>query len=109
MNRSEETPLAAAISESRSIQLLDILLLLRLDPEELLELGGTKGSIGLLTTISSLTALLVQLPGGVISDRLGRKRVILLSSVLGFLPPIIFRYSFLMKLISELAVDSVRY
>ena len=59
----------------------------------ILELGGTKGSIGLLTTISSLTALLVQLPGGVISDRLGRKRVILLASILGFLPPIIFRYS----------------
>lgn len=59
----------------------------------ILELGGTKGSIGLITTISSLTALLVQLPGGVISDRMGRKRVILLSSILGFLPPIIFRYS----------------
>ena len=59
----------------------------------ILELGGTKSSIGLITTISSLTALLVQLPGGVISDRLGRKRVILLSSILGFLPPIIYRYS----------------
>jgi MFS family permease len=59
----------------------------------ILELGGTKSSIGLLTTIHSLTALLVQLPGGIISDRLGRKRVILLASVLGFLPPIIYRYS----------------
>ncbi|MCK5670576.1 MFS transporter, partial [Candidatus Bathyarchaeota archaeon] len=59
----------------------------------ILELGGTKGSIGLLTTIASLTMLLVQLPGGIISDRFGRKRVILLASVLGFLPPIIYRYS----------------
>ncbi len=58
-----------------------------------LELGGTKSTIGLLTTIQSLTTLLVQLPGGVISDRLGRKRVILIASVLGFLPPIIYRYS----------------
>ena len=58
-----------------------------------LELGGTKSTIGLLTTIQSLTTLLVQLPGGVISDRLGRKRVILIASILGFLPPIIYRYS----------------
>ena len=59
----------------------------------ILELGGTKSSIGLLTTIQSLTTLLVQLPGGIISDKLGRKRVILVASVLGFIPPIIYRYS----------------
>lgn len=58
-----------------------------------LELGGTKSSIGLLTTIQSLTTLMVQLPGGVISDRLGRKRVILVSSLLSVLPPIIYWYS----------------
>jgi MFS family permease len=58
-----------------------------------LELGGTKSSIGLLTTIQSLTALMVQLPGGVISDRLGRKRVILVSSVLSVLSPVIYWYS----------------
>ncbi len=58
-----------------------------------LELGGTKSTIGLLTTIQSLTTLLVQLPGGIISDKLGRKRVILIASILGFLPPIIYRYS----------------
>ncbi len=59
----------------------------------ILELGGTKSAIGLLTTIQSLTTLLVQLPGGIISDKLGRKRVILVASVLGFIPPIIYRYS----------------
>jgi MFS family permease len=59
----------------------------------ILELGGTKNSIGLITTIQSLTTLLVQLPGGVISDKLGRKRVILIASILEFLPPIIYRYS----------------
>ena len=58
-----------------------------------LELGGTKSSIGLLTTIQSLTTLMVQLPGGVISDRLGRKKVILFSSILSVLPPIIYWYS----------------
>jgi MFS family permease len=59
----------------------------------ILELGGTKSSIGLLTTIQSLTTLMVQLPGGVISDRLGRRRVILVSSLLSILPPIIYWYS----------------
>jgi len=59
----------------------------------ILELGGTKNSIGLITTIQSLTTLLVQLPGGIISDKLGRKRVILIASILEFLPPIIYRYS----------------
>lgn len=58
-----------------------------------LELGGTKSAIGLLTTIQSLTTLLVQLPGGLVSDRLGRKRVIIASSVLGFIPPLIYWYS----------------
>jgi len=59
----------------------------------ILELGGTKSTIGLLTTIQSLTTLLVQLPGGIISDKLGRKRVILIASILGILPPTIYRYS----------------
>lgn len=59
----------------------------------ILELGGTKSAIGILTAIQSLTTLLVQLPGGIISDRLGRKRVILIASILGFLPPLIYRYS----------------
>jgi MFS family permease len=58
-----------------------------------LELGGTKSSIGLLTTVQSLTTLMVQLPGGMISDRFGRKRVIMVSSVLGLLPPLIYWYS----------------
>jgi MFS family permease len=59
----------------------------------ILELGGTKSAIGLITTIQSLATLLVQLPGGIISDKLGRKRIILIASILGFLPPIIYRYS----------------
>lgn len=59
----------------------------------ILELGGTKSTIGLITTIQSLSTLLVQLPGGIISDKIGRKRVILVASILGFLPPIIYRYS----------------
>ncbi|MBC8463295.1 MFS transporter, partial [Candidatus Bathyarchaeota archaeon] len=82
-----------AVTVSRSIEMFAMFLWRPFWGLYILELGGTKGSIGLLTTIASLTTLLVQLPGGIISDRLGRKRVILIASVLGFLPPIIDRYS----------------
>ena len=58
-----------------------------------LELDGTKGILGSLTALQSLSVLLAQLPGGVLSDRLGRKRVILAASVLGFLPPLFYRIS----------------
>jgi len=81
------------ITVTRSIEMFAMFLWRPFWGLYILELGGTKGSIGLLTTIASLTMLLVQLPGGIISDRFGRKRVILLASVLGFLPPIIYRYS----------------
>jgi len=82
-----------AITVTRSIEMFAMFLWRPFWGLYILELGGTKSSIGLLTTIASLTTLLVQLPGGVISDRIGRKRVIILASVLGFLPPIIYRYS----------------
>ncbi len=82
-----------AVTVTRSIEMFAMFLWRPFWGLYILELGGTKGSIGLLTTIASLTTLLVQLPGGIISDRLGRKRVILIASVLGFLPPIIYRYS----------------
>ncbi len=59
----------------------------------ILELGGTKSTLGALTALQLLSVLLAQLPGGVLSDRIGRKRVILAASVLGFLPPLVFRLS----------------
>ena len=58
-----------------------------------IELGGSKTILGVLTTLQSLSMLLTQLPGGVLSDRLGRKRIILAASLIGFLPPLIFRLS----------------
>ena len=59
----------------------------------ILELDGTKSILGALTALQSLSVLLAQLPGGVLSDRIGRKRVILAASILGFLPPLVFRLS----------------
>jgi len=82
-----------AIAITRSITMFAMFLWRPFWGLYILELGGTKSAIGLLTTIQSLTTLLVQLPGGIISDKLGRKRVILVASVLGFIPPIIYRYS----------------
>ena len=58
-----------------------------------LELEASKSILGALTTMQSLSILLAQLPGGVLSDRLGRKKVIVASSLFGFLPPIIYRFS----------------
>ncbi|MCW4051315.1 MAG: MFS transporter [Candidatus Bathyarchaeota archaeon] len=58
-----------------------------------LELDGTKSILGALTTLQLLSTLLLQLPGGVLSDRIGRKRVIMAASLFGFLPPLIFRVS----------------
>ena len=82
-----------AVTVTRSITMFAMFLWRPFWGLYILELGGTKSAIGLLTTIQALTTLLVQLPGGIISDRLGRKRVILIASILGFLPPIIYRYS----------------
>lgn len=58
-----------------------------------LELGGTKSILGILTTLQSLSILLTQLPGGVLSDRFGRKRIIIVASLFGLLPPVFFRFS----------------
>ena len=45
----------------------------------ILELDGTKSILGALTALQSLSVLLAQLLGGVLSDRVGRKRIIILS------------------------------
>ncbi len=59
----------------------------------ILELGGSKSILGALSTLQSFSRLLLQLPGGVIADRFGRRRVIIVSSLFAFLPPLIFRLS----------------
>ncbi|MDH5199470.1 MAG: MFS transporter [Candidatus Bathyarchaeota archaeon] len=59
----------------------------------ILELGGSKAVLGALSTLQAFSNLLLQLPGGVLADRLGRRRVILAGALFGFLPPLIFRLS----------------
>lgn len=59
----------------------------------ILELGGTTSILGALSTLQVASMLLLQLPGGLLADRYGRRKVILASSVAGLLPPLIFRMS----------------
>ena len=59
----------------------------------ILELGGSKSVIGGLATLQAFSSLLLMFPGGILADRFGRKRVILVSSLFSVVPPIIFLYS----------------
>ena len=56
----------------------------------IMELGGSKGVVGFLATLQSLSTLILLLPGGVLSDRFGRRRLILLSTVCGVIPPAVY-------------------
>ena len=56
----------------------------------ILELGGSKGIIGALSTLQVFSIILLQLPGGILADRFGRRRVIVVGSLLGFLSPLIY-------------------
>lgn len=56
----------------------------------ILELGASKEILGMLMMLQSLTMLLFQIPGGILADRLGRRRVIILASFLKCVPPIIY-------------------
>jgi MFS family permease len=59
----------------------------------ILELGGTPSILGALSTLQAASTLLLQLPGGLLADRYGRRRIILVAAAAGLLPPIIFRLS----------------
>jgi MFS family permease len=57
------------------------------------ELGASMSVLGALSTLQGFSNLLLQLPGGMLADRFGRRKLILVSSLFGFLPPIIYRFS----------------
>lgn len=56
----------------------------------IVELGATKYQIGLVFMCEQISQLILQLPGGYLADRLGRKKVILLSSVFRGISPLIY-------------------
>jgi MFS family permease len=52
-------------------------------------MGAPIAVVGLLSTIQSSSRILFQLPGGVLADRIGRKKVIVLGTVLRMIGPFI--------------------
>lgn len=62
-------------------------------PLYLLKLGATTEIIGILSMISSTALLLFQLPGGILADKIGRRKVIVYGSVFRLLTPIIYLFS----------------
>jgi len=57
-----------------------------------IELGGSKSAVGALSTLQSFSNLALLLPGGMLADRFGRKRIILVSSLFSFLSPIMLLF-----------------
>lgn len=47
----------------------------------ILELGATKELLGMLLMVETLSQVVFQLPGGILADRLGRRKVIIYSSI----------------------------
>jgi MFS family permease len=59
----------------------------------ILELGATNETLGLLVMVETLGGMFLQIPGGVLADRYGRKRVIIAAAILGFGSPIIYLFA----------------
>lgn len=59
-------------------------------PLYILAFGASKEELGILMTFSSAVMLAIQIPAGIMSDRIGRKEVILLGAVIRCITPVIF-------------------
>jgi len=56
----------------------------------ILELGATKELVGILQMIETVTQLVCQLPGGILADRFGRRKLIVYGSIFRVASPIIY-------------------
>ena len=56
----------------------------------ILELGTSKTLMGMMFMAETIAQLVFQLPGGILTDRLGRKKMIMLGSVLRATSPLIY-------------------
>jgi len=56
----------------------------------ILELGTSKTLMGMMFMAETIAQLIFQLPGGILTDRLGRKKMIVLGSVLRATSPLIY-------------------
>jgi len=54
------------------------------------DLGATIAIVGMLSMIRNATPLLFNLPGGILADRIGRKKILNYGTALRVFPPIIF-------------------
>jgi len=59
-------------------------------PLYILELGASKEILGMLFMFQSVTTLVFQIPGGVLADRLGRKKIILWGAIIRCIPNLIY-------------------
>jgi MFS family permease len=55
-----------------------------------LDIGASLSFIGLLTAVSSFVSLLIVVPAGLISDKIGRKKLILFGFILRLLAAVIY-------------------
>ena len=56
----------------------------------ILALGASKESLGMILTLQSITELVIQIPGGILTDRWGRRKIIVLGTILRLGSNIIF-------------------
>ena len=59
----------------------------------ILELGATKELLGMLLMLETVGQIIFQLPGGILADRFGRRRIIVYSSFFRIASPIIYMFS----------------
>ena len=59
----------------------------------ILELGATKELLGMLLMVETLSQVVFQLPGGILADRLGRRKVIIYSSIFRIAAPAVYLLS----------------
>jgi MFS family permease len=72
-------------------------------------LGASITIIGMLSMISIFSQLLFQLPGGIISDKFGRRKIIILGTTIRLIPPLIFLFAKnWLQIIPGLLIEAVR-
>jgi MFS family permease len=59
----------------------------------ILELGATKELLGMLLMLETVSQLAFQLPGGILADRLGRRKVLIMSTLFRLGSPVILLFS----------------
>ena len=59
----------------------------------ILELGATKELLGMLLMLETVSSIIFQFPGGILADRIGRRKIIVLSSALRLASPLFYLFA----------------